>query len=230
MQGLRQFWFSNVNLLINMKMTRCRHKNKLTGKDAEEPVIAYQIRNALYLNITNKCSNVCVFCPKFGQYKLYGNNLLLEVEPSFEEVMSAVGDPTEFDEIVFCGFGESLIRLDLVVRIAQELKRHYNGSIRINTDGQANLVHGRNIIPELAGLVDCISVSLNAPDADTYMRLCNTPFGAEGFSAVCDFIRLATKQIPDVIASVVNVPGLDLDACRELAHSLGASFRVRELS
>ncbi len=213
-----------------MKVTRCWHKKKLTGEHAAEPVIAYQIRNALYLNITNRCSNVCVFCPKFGEYKLYGNNLLLEVEPSFEEVMAAIGDATEFDEIVFCGFGESLIRLDLVVRIAQELMRHYNGPIRINTDGQANLVHGRNIIPELAGLVDCISVSLNAPDADTYMRLCNTPFGADGFLAVCDFIRLATKQIPDVIASVVNVPGIDLDACRELAQSLGASFRVRELS
>jgi TatD DNase family protein len=206
-----------------------KHK-KLAEKSAEESAIAYRVRNSLYLNITNRCSNICTFCPKFNEYRLYDNNLRLTVEPTFEEVMAAIGDPTEFDEIVFCGFGESLLRLELVVLIARELKLRYNCRIRINTDGQANLVYGRNIIPELAGLVDSISVSLNAPDAETYMQLCNTPFGVDGFSAVCDFIHLAKEQIPDVIASVVNIPGINIDACRELAQSLGASFRVRALS
>ncbi len=190
--------------------------------------IAYKIRNSLYLNVTNRCSNICTFCPKFEGYKLQGNDLLLQREPSFQEVMAAVDAEDEFGEIVFCGFGESLIRLDLVVRVARELKKRYGCRIRINTDGQANLVHGRNIIPELVGLVDIVSVSLNAPDAVTYIRLCNTPFGAEGFSAVCDFIREAKQHIPQVIASVVNVPGVDIDACRVLAESLGATFRVRE--
>ncbi|MEI6757573.1 MAG: TatD family nuclease-associated radical SAM protein [Chlorobium sp.] len=190
--------------------------------------IAYKIRNSLYLNVTNRCSNICTFCPKFEGYKLQGNDLLLQREPSFQEVMAAVDAEDEFGEIVFCGFGESLIRLDLVVCVARELKKRYGCRIRINTDGQANLVHGRNIIPELVGLVDTVSVSLNAPDAVTYIRLCNTPFGSAGFSAVCDFIREARHQIPKVIASVVNVPGVDIDACRVLAESLGATFRVRE--
>jgi TatD DNase family protein len=134
----------------------------------------------------------------------------------------------EIDEVVFCGFGESLLRLDLVILIARELRQLYNYRIRINTDGQANLVHNRNILPELSGLVDCVSVSLNAPDAATYLRLCNTPFGAEGFTGVCDFIREATLWIPEVIASAVTVPGVDMVACRELAESLGAEFRIRE--
>jgi TatD DNase family protein len=200
-----------------------------TGSRKESATIAYKIGNSLYLNITNRCSNTCIFCPKFTQYKLYGHNLLLKEEPSFAEVIAAVtmAEPTGIDEIVFCGFGESLIRLDLVVRIAQELKRRYRYPIRINTDGQANLVHGRNIIPELVGLVDTISVSLNASDAATYMQLCDTPFGDEGFSGVCEFIRLAKQQIPNVIASVVDYPGVDLDACRALALSLGVSFKVR---
>ena len=189
--------------------------------------IAYRIRNSLYLNITNRCSNRCSFCPKFDDLTVKGHNLMLESEPSFDEVMTAIGQPSEIDEVVFCGFGEPLIRLDLVKQVAGELKRR-GFRIRINTDGQANQVHGRDILPELAGLVDGISVSLNAADAATYCRLCNTPYGEAGFRSVCDFIRTATGHIPQVIASAVTVPGVDMEACRNLAESLGAEFRVRE--
>jgi len=189
--------------------------------------IAYKIRNSLYLNITNRCSNRCSFCAKFDNFTVKGHNLLLDGEPSFEEVMAAVGQPQGIDEVVFCGYGEPLIRLDLVKRVAAELKgRGY--PIRINTDGQANLVHGRNILPELAGLVDSVSVSLNAPDAATYGQVCNTPFGAADFDAVCAFIQEAQRHIPQVVASAVTVPGIDIDACRRLAESLGAEFRARE--
>jgi TatD DNase family protein len=189
--------------------------------------IAYKIRNSLYLNITNQCSNRCSFCAKFDDFTVKGHNLLLDGEPSLEEIMHAVGQPEGIDEIVFCGYGEPLIRLDIVTQVARELKG-CGYRIRINTDGQANLVHGRNILPELSGLVDNISVSLNAADADTYGRICNTPYGAHGFAAVCDFIRLAQQHIPQVVASAVTVPGIDIDACRRLAESLGAEFRVRE--
>ncbi len=190
--------------------------------------IAYRIRNSLYLNITNRCSNRCSFCAKFDDFTVKGHNLLLDGEPSFEEIMAAVGKPEpEIEEIVFCGYGEALIRLDLVKQVATDLKRR-GYRIRINSDGQANLVHGRDILPELAGLVDCISVSLNAPDAESYTKLCSTPFGVAGFTAVCDFIREAQQYIPQVIASAVTVPEIDIQACRELAESLGAQFRVRE--
>lgn len=189
--------------------------------------IAYRIRNSLYLNITNNCSNRCSFCAKFDNFSVKGHNLLLDREPSFAEVMAAVGTPEGIEEIVFCGYGESLLRLDLVKQIARELAtRGYR--IRINTDGQANLVHGRNILPELAGMVDTVSVSLNAPDADTYAVLCNTPYGADGFAGVCEFIRAAQEYIPQVVATAVTVPGVDIEACRLLAESLGVEFRVRE--
>jgi TatD DNase family protein len=190
--------------------------------------IAYRIRNSLYLNITNRCSNRCSFCAKFDDFTVKGHNLLLDAEPSFSEVMAAIGQPdADLDEVVFCGYGESLLRLDLVKRVAAEMKgRGYR--IRINTDGQANLVHGRNILPELAGVVDSISVSLNAPDSKTYVKLCSTPFGEAGFAGVCDFIREARAYIPQVVASAVTVPGVDIPACRTLAESLGVQFRVRE--
>jgi TatD DNase family protein len=189
--------------------------------------IAYNIRNSLYLNITNRCSNRCNFCPKFDDFTVKGHNLMLNSEPTFEEVMAAIGQPAGIDEVVFCGYGEPLLRLDLVKQVAGALKQR-GYCIRINTDGQANQVHGHNILPELAGLVDSISVSLNAPDAATYSRLCNTPFGEAGFESVCDFIRTATNTIPQVVATAVTIPGIDIEACRNLAELLGAEFRVRE--
>ncbi|MDD5286104.1 MAG: YchF/TatD family DNA exonuclease [Desulfuromonadaceae bacterium] len=189
--------------------------------------IAYRIRNSLYLNITNRCSNRCSFCAKFDDFTVKGHNLLLDGEPSLHEVMAAVGEPAGIDEVVFCGYGEPLLRLDLVRLVAEELKqRGYR--IRINTDGQANLAHGRDILPELAGLIDSISVSLNAPDAATYASICNSPFGNAGFAGVCDFIKSAKKYIPHVVASAVTVPGVDIEACRHLAFSLGVEFKVRE--
>lgn len=197
------------------------------GSRERQAAIAYKIRNSLYLNITNRCSNRCVFCAKFTDYFVKGHFLKLEHEPSADEVMAAIGDPSGYDEIVFCGYGEPLIRLDLVREVASRLKKT-GCRIRINTDGQASLVHGRNIVPELAGLVDSISVSLNAADPETYQKLCATPFGAAGFAGICEFLTEAKKHIPTVVASAVTVPGLDIGAVRRLAESLGVTFRERE--
>lgn len=197
------------------------------GTGRETGTIAYRIRNSLYLNITNRCSNRCSFCPKFDDFMVKGHHLRLDHEPTVEEILSAVGEPAACEEIVFCGYGEPLIRLDAVKEVARELKKK-GGKIRVNTDGQANLVHGRNIIPELAGLVDTLSVSLNAADPETYVRLCNSPFGERGFKGVCEFIREAAGTIPTVIATAVTVPGVEIDRVRDLAERLGARFRIRE--
>lgn len=203
------------------------HRLFRIGRPGEKTAIAYRIRNSLYLNITNRCSNRCIFCPKFDDFTVKGHQLRLDHEPETAEILAAIGDPTPYDEIVFCGYGEPLLRLDTVKEVAAELKKR-GARIRVNTDGQANLVHGRNIIPELAGLVDTISVSLNAPDRETYRTLCNTPFGDGGFDGVCDFIRLAVGTIPTVVATAVTAPGINIDGVRRLAEGLGARFRKRE--
>ena len=197
------------------------------GCRPQHAAIAYRIRNSLYLNVTNRCSNHCSFCAKWGDFTVKGHFLKLDHEPSLAEVLDAVGDPREYDEVVFCGYGEPLLRLDLVKEVAAVLKR-LGCTVRVNTDGQANLVHGRNVLPELAGLVDCLSVSLNAADAATYARLCHTPFGEAGFHGVCSFLRDAPRHIPRVIATAVTVPELDLAAVRALAKRLGVEFRERE--
>ena len=138
--------------------------------------IAYHIRDSLYLNITNRCTNACIFCAKFKDFTVKGHHLRLEHEPTAAQVRTAIGDPGRFREVVFCGYGEPLIRLDLVKEIARWLKER-GVRVRVNSDGQANLVHGRNILPELEGLVDAVSVSLNAADAQTYQHYCRSKFG-----------------------------------------------------
>ncbi len=196
-----------------------------TGRDSR---IAYPIRNSLYLNLTNRCTNSCIFCAKFKDFTVKGHHLRLEKDPEFAEVMAAIGNPESYEEVVFCGYGEPLIRLDLLKDVATELKKK-GIRIRVNTDGQANLVHGRNILPELSGLVDAVSVSLNAPDPETYQHFCRSRFGTDAFEEVKNFLREAKKYIPSVTATAVAIPGIDMEACRRLAEEeLEVVFRERE--
>ncbi len=193
----------------------------------EEVRVAYRIRNSLYLNITNRCTNACTFCAKRRDFHVKGHLLRLPAEPGVDEVMGEVGDPGPYDEIVFCGFGEPLLRLAEVREIASRLKR-LGARIRVNTDGLANLVHGRDILPELSGLVDALSVSLNASDAATYAKICPNPYGEAAFPAVLAFLRDAPRYVPSVTATAVALPGLDHDAVRRLAESIeGVAFRLR---
>src|SRR4030067_1065296 len=122
----------------------------------EEVRVTYRIRNSLYLNITNRCTNICTFCAKRGDFHVKGHYLKLPGEPGVEQVIAEVGDPIAYDEVVFCGFGEPLLRLSEVKEIAALLKAK-GARVRVNTDGVANLVHGRNALPELAGLVDALA-------------------------------------------------------------------------
>ena len=197
------------------------------GEEIPRGKIVYPIRHSLYLNLTNRCSNRCTFCAKNSSYIVKGHDLALGREPSAEELIQAVGDPQKYQEIVFCGFGEPLLRLETVKIVAAELKKK-GARVRIDTDGQANLVYGRNILPELHGLVDAISVSLNAESPEKYQRFCRSPFGEKGFTGILDFIREAKKVIPEVVATVVEMPGVDVEACRRLAEEeLGVPFKRR---
>jgi len=197
------------------------------GAVDQQTKIAYQIRDSLYLNITNRCTNSCVFCAKFDDFVVKGHELKLDHEPDIEELKRAIGDPKKYREVVFCGYGEPLLRLELICELATWLKGHLV-KVRINTDGQANLVHGRNILPDLAGKVDSLSVSLNASNASQYQQLCRSKYPEAGYQAVKDFIKLAPAYIPEVIASAVSYPGVDIDSCRRVAEALGVEFRARE--
>jgi TatD DNase family protein len=217
--------------VTDVERISARNTKELFGLPIDLPddsfKIAYRIRNSLYLNITNQCTLACVFCPKFDDWMVKGHFLQLDHEPSEEEILEAVGDPAPYQEIVFCGFGESTLRLDLLKSLAKKLKSE-GVKIRLDTEGLANLVHGRNVLPELKGLIDAASISLNAPDAKTYAKVCPSKFGEAAYPAVKSFIIEAKKYIPDVTASVVGLPNMDLDLCRKIVEDeLKVKFRIR---
>ncbi len=197
------------------------------GKIPEIGKITYPIRNSLYLNITNRCTAACTFCVRYHTDFVKGHNLRLGEEPTSEAVIREIGDPKLYVEVVFCGYGEPLLRLDVVKAVAAEVKRR-GGRVRIDTNGHANLIYKRNVLPELAGIVDALSVSLNAQNADLYLRITQSKFGIETYEAVKEFIREAKKYIPDVTATAVTLPEVDIDACRKIADELGVKFRARE--
>lgn len=189
--------------------------------------IAYPIRKSLYLNITNRCTLGCTFCPKqSSSFEVKGHNLKLAQEPSVEDIFRSIGEFDGYDEVVFCGFGEPSLRLELLKAVAGKIKEK-GIKIRLDTDGLANLVYERDVLPELDGLIDSVCVSMNAPDPDTYEKLCPSKYGREAFYAMLSFLENARNRIPEVTATAVGVPGLDVEACRKLATEMGVAFRLR---
>ncbi|HTN51619.1 MAG TPA: TatD family nuclease-associated radical SAM protein [Anaeromyxobacter sp.] len=197
-----------------------------------QPVLAYPLGDALYLNVTSACTLACVFCPKIrdGDFTVGGFDLRLERNPSAEEVWAAAracgleGRP----EVVFTGFGEPTRRLEVLLDLVARLRAAGVARVRVDTDGLASLREGRDVPPLLARAgLQAISVSLNAADAEAYARLCPSRYGAAAYEAVKAFVRSAVACIPDVAASAVAVPGLSEADCRAVAEGLGARFRWR---
>jgi GTP 3',8-cyclase len=197
-----------------------------------EPVHAYPLGDALYLNLTSACTLACTFCPKIrdGDFTVGGFDLRLARAPRAEEVWEAAvrAGLEGRSEVCFTGFGEPTRRLAVLLDLTRRLKAAGVRRVRVDTDGLASLRERRDVVPELAAAgVDALSVSLNAADAATYARLCPSPYGEAAFASVKEFIRRAARLIPDVAASAVAVPGLAQEPCRRLAESLGARFRWR---
>jgi TatD DNase family protein len=201
------------------------HKLFGIGKHPE-PVIAYQLRNSLYLNITIRCNADCVFCDRKGEAMIKGYNLRIEKEPSTQEIIQAIVEPTEYDEIVFCGYGEPTIRLDILKEVAAWVKEH-GGKVRLNTDGHGNVINHRNIVPELAGLVDAISISLNSTDPKQYGALMRID-GETFFPAMVEFAKECVKHHFDVTMTVVDLDEVDEPAARLFVEKkIGAKFKNR---
>jgi TatD DNase family protein len=195
-------------------------------------VLAYVLRDALYLNLTSACTLACTFCPKIrdGDWMVGGYDLKLRRAPSADEVWR---DALELGlsgraEVVFTGLGEPTRRLAVLLELTRRLEGAGVERIRLDTDGLASLREGRDVTPELvaAGL-DAVSVSLNAADAATYARICPSVHGEGAYEACRGFIRAALAAGREVAASCVALPGLDEATCRAAAEVLGASFRWR---
>lgn len=201
---------------------------RMTAADHQDSVI-YQIRNSLYVNLTDRCTLACQFCPKHnGSTEVQGHELYLSQRPEVSNIIKQIDNPAQYDEIVFCGYGEPTLRLKALLEIAHWVKEH-KGKTRINTDGLGSLFHKRDIVPELAECIDSLSISLNAQNEAVYQQHC-LPALPGSFAAVQAFIKRAAELIPDVKVSAVNgLDGVDVIQCREITESLGAEFKQREL-
>ncbi|MDQ7780755.1 MAG: TatD family hydrolase [Planctomycetota bacterium] len=209
--------------------------------------IVYRIRDSVYVNLTERCSAACVFCLRHFTDYVKGHNLRIRnAEPSAEAVLAAlrvegIGTDSERKqegqaatgpdgpprEVVFCGYGEPTLRLDVLKEVAAHVKK-LGLQVRLDTNGHGDLINGRRIAPELVGLVDAVCVSLNAADAEEYERICRPSFGREAYDRVLEFARAARALLPKTEMTVVAYPGLNVQRCREIAASIDVPLRVRD--
>lgn len=194
--------------------------------------ILYDVHDGLYVNLTNRCSCNCTFCLREEADGAHGSGCLwLEREPTADEVLAAMEarDMSAYDEVVFCGYGEPTEAFETLKEVARGVKERWGLPVRINTNGQGSLICGRDITPELAGIVDALSISLNTPDAEDYLRLTRSRFGEEAFPAMLGFAEKAREHVPDVTMTTVATtitPGQE-EECQRLCDSLGVRYRIR---
>ena len=211
----------------DLKRITSLNASQLFGLDRKSPPkIAYPIRNSLYLNITNLCSNCCVFCVRNYTDYVKGHNLRLDHEPSYHEIVGSLNHLEKYEEVVFCGYGEPTMRLDLLKEVATFLKGK-NVKVRLNTNGQGNLIHKRNIVLELVGLIDTVSISLNVDDSKKYDQLCKSKLGENIFERVIDFAKECKRLLPRTILTFLDMPEVDMKRCEKIAEELGVELRIR---
>lgn len=197
--------------------------------------ITYEYEGALYVNLTNRCDCNCVFCLRHNGHKgsIYADDLWLEHEPTVDEALADFHkrDLASYREIVFCGFGEPIYRVDAICAIVDALKAECGSlpPIRINTNGHGNLIHGRDVTADLAGRVDTVSISLNGSTAAEYCAVTQPRDGEKAWEAMLDFTRKCAKTVPHVVMTIVDKDKTrsEIEACRALAESLGAKLRIR---
>jgi TatD DNase family protein len=190
------------------------------------PRFTYALKDALYVNLTIRCNADCIFCDRKGEAVIKGYNLRIDREPSAAEVIAEIGDPLRYSEIVFCGYGEPTIRFDALKEVARWVKAG-GGKTRLNTDGHGNIINKRNIVPELVGLIDAISISLNSPDPVEYGRLMRVD-GERMFPAMVEFARESVRLLPRVVMTMVDLQEVDRVRAQQLVEKeIGATFIVR---
>ena len=199
--------------------------------------ITYEYEGALYVNLTNKCNCACEFCLRHGkaQGSIYTqDSLWLEREPTRQEALDSFlsRDIPSYREIVFCGYGEPSYRLDDLPWLVDQLKERFGDAlppVRINTNGHANLIHGRDVCPDLKGRIDTLSISLNADNAADYTALCHPQQGEQAYQAMLDFARTSAHYVPNVVLTIVDKDKTpeEIEHCKQIAASLGVTLRIR---
>ena len=196
--------------------------------------ITYQVKNAIYVNITNRCPCACKFCLRQHGPGVYGSgSLWLEREPAVEEIVADLDkrDWNTYKEVVFCGYGEPTERLaDMLMVCAWMKAAHPDVKIRVNTNGLSDLINNRRTAPFFANKVDVLSISLNTDDPNDYFILCRPRFGRDSYQAMLNFAVDAKSFVPQVVMTIVGEPVTPFEKqanCRTICENLGLALRIR---
>lgn len=194
--------------------------------------ITYIVKNGIYINMTNRCPCACTFCLRQHGESVYGSEpLWLEREPTVEEVCQSIDsrDLAQFDEVVFCGYGEPTERLDDLLKVAAYIRAKSDIKIRVNTNGLADLICGERTAPRFSGLIDTVSISLNATNKEDYLATVRPKFGIDSYDAMLRFAKDCVSFVPNVVMTVVDVvtSPQEQELSREICASIGAALRIR---
>ena len=194
--------------------------------------VTYAAGTAIYVNMTNRCPCACTFCLRHNKDHVFNSDSLwLDREPTVEEVCNSLNawDLTQYKEIVFCGYGEPTERLYDLLEVAKYIRTKSNIQIRINTTGLADLIWKESTAPKLAGLIDAVSISLNATNKEEYLKVVRPKFGIESYDAMLKFTKDCTAYVPSVVMTVVDVvtSAEEQAICRRICESVGATLRIR---
>jgi|InofroStandDraft_1065614.scaffolds.fasta_scaffold00013_43 TatD family-associated radical SAM protein len=195
-------------------------------------ILVYELEKKIYINLTNRCTNDCIFCLRKDKDDVCGQQLWLDTEDfTSDDVIEQLKNFELSSEVIFCGYGEPLLKFEVLRQVAKYIKENYPEiKIRVNTNGHANYVYKKNVVPELVGLVDEISVSLNGSTCEEYDELSQPKFDG-AYEEVKKFIKCSSGAgIKTVVSIVDGYKGrrLNIEKCREIANELGAELRVRE--
>ena len=195
--------------------------------------ISYEIGNKLYLNITNKCPCNCTFCIRNNGDGAYGSDpLWLEHQPTIDEVIANLKtrDLDSYEEIIFCGYGEPTCELEILKTTAAYIRSVSKTPLRLNTNGLGNLINKRDIAPDFEGLLDTVSVSLNASDSEAYDKVTRPSFkGVDCFEEMLKFAERVKLFVPNTMLTVVDVIGEEeIAKSQAIADKVGIQLRVRE--
>ena len=193
--------------------------------------VLYPYRGNLYVNLTNRCPCRCTFCLRQTKDEMDGSgSLWLEHEPTVDEVRAELDkyDLSAYGELVFCGFGEPTERLDAIVEITKYVKSVSDIPVRVNTNGLSDLINGRDTAADFAG-VDAVSISLNTPEPEEYLRLTRSRFGPGSFEAMLSFAGRVKDYVPKVTLSTVGttITHDEEERCAEICRKLGVTYRIR---
>ncbi len=200
--------------------------------------LVYSINNeknpsTVYINLTNACTNSCVFCLRDQKDDVCGKTMWHDDNYTLEDIVNQFKQyETSAKEVVFCGYGEPFLKKDMMKSFCEYLRKNYPEiKIRVNTNGHANAIYKMNVAEEFKTLIDSVSISLNASDEKEYNEICK-PKIDNAFNAMLDFTKSCRDAGIDVTMSVVS--GFDenhdinIAECENISKQLGVKFRNRE--